>query len=153
MLDVGDSAPDFILKDQHGNDRSLQSFLEFGRAIIYFYPFDFSPVCTAEACAFRDSLANVPDLGVTVVGISPQSVQSHAQFAKLHSLNFTLLSDTRSKTIRDFGVAGPFGLGVRRATFLIDTDKLIRKRVVADFSSTSHVQLLKDTLAAANSND
>ena len=149
MLNVGDTAPDFELQDQHGDIQTLDACLTNGKAIIYFYPFDFSPVCTAEACAFRDSLANVPDLGVSVVGISPQSAQSHAQFAQLHNLNFTLLSDTRLQAIAAYGVKGPFGLGVRRATFLVNIDKQIEKRVVADFSSTTHVKLLKETLGTS----
>ena len=121
---------------------SLSALLAQGELVLYFYPADFTPVCTAEACAFRDSYDGVAELGVQVVGVSPQSVSSHARFAQQHRLPFPILSDARKKVIRAYGVDGPFGIGVRRATYLIDRTSVIRKRIVADFSATSHLDIL-----------
>ena len=142
MLKAGDHAPDFTLPDQEGVEVSLSALLAQGELVLYFYPADFTPVCTAEACAFRDSYDGVAELGVQVVGVSPQSVSSHARFAQQHRLPFPILSDARKKVIRAYGVDGPFGIGVRRATYLIDRTSVIRKRIVADFSATSHLDIL-----------
>jgi peroxiredoxin Q/BCP len=148
MLGPGDTAPDFVETDQHGNEVSLDALLEAGELILYFYPADFSPVCTAEACAFRDGFAGVQDVGVQVVGVSPQSGATHRRFSDAFSLPFPLLSDPRKRLIKAFGVDGPFGFGVRRVTFLIDRSKVIRQRIVSDLFVGSHVDLLKQTLAS-----
>ncbi len=146
MLKIGDIAPDFELQDQSGNILTLDQAVADGNLILYFYPADFSPVCTAEACAFRDSFAGVSDVGAQVVGVSPQSVSSHRRFSKSFSIPFPLLSDPRKKAIKAYGVDGPLGFGVRRVTFLIDRSKVIRNRVVSDFFVGSHTDLLKQTL-------
>ena len=146
MLKIGDIAPDFELQDQSGNNVTLDQAVADGNLILYFYPADFSPVCTAEACAFRDSFAGVSSVGAQVVGVSPQSVSSHRRFSKSFSIPFPLLSDPRKKAIKAYGVDGPLGFGVRRVTFLIDRSKVIRNRVVSDFFVGSHTDLLKQTL-------
>lgn len=146
MLKIGDTAPDFELRDQSDNVVNLDQLITDGNLILYFYPADFSPVCTAEACAFRDSYAGASSLGTQVVGVSPQSVASHARFSKRFSIPFPLLSDPRKKAIKAFGVDGPLGIGVRRVTFLIDGSKHVRNRVVSDFFVGSHTDLLKQTL-------
>ena len=146
MLKIGDIAPDFELQDQSGNNLTLDQAVADGNLILYFYPADFSPVCTAEACAFRDSFAGVSSVGAQVVGVSPQSVSSHRRFSKSFSIPFPLLSDPRKKAIKAYGVDGPLGFGVRRVTFLIDRSKVIRNRVVSDFFVGSHTDLLKQTL-------
>lgn len=146
MLKIGDIAPDFELQDQSGNILTLDQAVADGNLILYFYPADFSPVCTAEACAFRDSFAGVSDVGAQVVGVSPQSVSSHRRFSKSFSIPFPLLSDPRKKAIKAYRVDGPLGFGVRRVTFLIDRSKVIRNRVVSDFFVGSHTDLLKQTL-------
>jgi len=146
MLKIGDIAPDFELQDQSGNIVTLDQAAADGSLILYFYPADFSPVCTAEACAFRDSFAGVSSVGAQVVGVSPQSVSSHRRFSKSFSIPFPLLSDPRKKAIKAYGVDGPLGFGVRRVTFLIDRSKTIRNRVVSDFFVGSHTDLLKQTL-------
>ena len=86
-----------------------------------------------------------------VIGISPQSVASHRRFAEAFNLPFPLLSDPRKVVIRAFGVDGPLGFGVRRATFLLDADNVIRNRVVSDLFVASHTELLKQTLKARTS--
>jgi peroxiredoxin Q/BCP len=146
VLKIGDIAPDFELQDQSGNILTLDQAVADGNLILYFYPADFSPVCTAEACAFRDSFAGVSDVGAQVVGVSPQSVSSHRRFSKSFSIPVPLLSDPRKKAIKAYGVDGPLGFGVRRVTFLIDRSKVIRNRVVSDFFVGSHTDLLKQTL-------
>ena len=146
MLRIGDPAPDFELKDQFGNPVTLEQMAADGDLILYFYPADFSPVCTAEACAFRDSYTGVSSVGVQVVGVSPQSVASHQRFTKNFSIPFPLLSDPRKKVIRAYGVDGPLGFGVRRVTFLIDRSRVVRNRVVSDLFVGSHTDLLKKTL-------
>ena len=146
MLRIGDIAPDFELKDQFGKRTSLEQMTDNGDLILYFYPADFSPVCTAEACAFRDSYEGVSKVGAQVVGVSPQSVGSHHRFSNSFSIPFPLLADERKKVIRAYGVDGPLGFGVRRVTFLIDGSKVIRNRVVSDLFVGTHTDLLKKTL-------
>lgn len=148
MLKPGDLAPDFELTDQHGQRVTLSQLTAQGELVLYFYPADFTPVCTREACAFRDSYADLASVAVQVVGISPQSESSHQRFADAYSLPFPLLCDTGKKTIRAFGVDGPLGFGVRRVTFLIDRAKRIRSRVVSDLFLGDHVALIKETLAS-----
>ena len=146
MLNIGDTAPEFDLKDQFGTIVTLDQVVAKGDLILYFYPADFSPVCTAEACAFRDSYQGVSSVGAQVIGVSPQSVGSHQRFSSSFSIPFPLLSDPRKSVIRAYGVDGPLGFGVRRATFLIDTDKVIRNRVVSDLFVGSHTDLLNKTV-------
>ncbi len=143
MLKVGAKAPDFELTDQSGATVSLSALLAAGELVLYFYPADFTPVCTAEACAFRDNYDGVSELGVQVVGVSPQSESSHTQFAQRHDIPFPLLADTGKKVIRKYGVDGPLGIGVRRVTYLIGQDGVVKNRVVADFTVSRHLDLLK----------
>ncbi len=148
MLRVGDTAPDFKLKDQSGAIVTLDEMAANGDLILYFYPADFSPVCTAEACAFRDNFKGVSSIGAQIVGVSPQSVASHQRFSSSFSIPFPLLSDPRKKVINAYGVDGPFGFGVRRVTFLIDSSRIVQNRVVSELFVGSHTDLLKKTLRA-----
>lgn len=150
MLKPGELAPDFTLADAHGEQVSLDNLVADGELILYFYPADFSPVCTAQACAIRDNYTELPDLGIQVVGISPQSPGSHDRFVAQYELPFPLLSDVSKKVIRAYGVDGPLGFGVRRATYHIGQDKIVKNRVVADFSANSHIDLLRETVASAS---
>ena len=120
MLQVGERAPEFTLPDETGTDRSLTDFLNTGATVLYFYPADFTPGCTRQACTLRDMHAEIHGAGLRVVGISPQSPESHAKFKAQYSLPFTLLSDAEKQVIKMYGVNGPLGIAVRRATFLID---------------------------------
>ena len=96
---VGDKCPEFTLKDQNNADFDIKSVLGKQVLVVYFYPKDNTPGCTAEACSFRDSYEDFKDLGCEVIGISSDSPESHAKFAAKHRLSFTLLADT-SKTVR-----------------------------------------------------
>ncbi len=143
MLKEGDNAPSFELPDQSGRKQTLEGLLEQGNLVLYFYPADFTPVCTAEACAFRDHVDEVAEQGSHIVGISPQDSASHKRFAERFDLPFTLLSDVNRIAIKAYGVDGMMGM-VRRATFLIDQSKTITKRAVSDFFVSSHIKLLDE---------
>ena len=147
MLKIGNPAPDFELQDQSGTTITLERILSNGELILYFYPADFSPVCTKEACVFRDSFAGLEEVGTQIVGIRPQSFESHQRFAKSFSIPFPLLSDPGKKAIRAYGVDGPLGFGVRRVTFLIDQAKIVRNRVVSDLFLDSHTDLIRKTIS------
>jgi peroxiredoxin Q/BCP len=146
MLAIGDTAPDFQLDDQYGESVSLDAMVAKGHAIVYFYPVDFSPVCTAEACSFRDNFDDVTAVGTQIIGISPQSISSHRRFSNQFKLPFPLLSDAKKTAIKAYGVDGMFGIGVRRVTFLIDQNKVVVNRVVSDLFVGSHTDLLKETV-------
>jgi len=136
-LIVGSSVPSFTLKDQSGESFSIDSVLGTKKLVIYFYPKDESLGCTRQACAFRDQFDVFADAGAMIIGISAQSVKSHAEFARHHRLNFTLLSDTGNKVRKLFGVPGNlFGLLPGRVTYVINLDG----KVVYTFNSQSQIE-------------
>jgi peroxiredoxin Q/BCP len=114
-----------------------------GAVVLYFYPADFTPGCTAQACTLRDMHSEVQRAGLRVVGVSPQSPESHGKFREKHQLPFTLLSDRHKTVIKMYGVNGPLGIGVRRATFLIDSGRRIRAVVLADFRIGRHAEFVQ----------
>src|SRR5947209_2262430 len=146
MMKIGDRAPEFTLPDDTGRDRSLTDFLSAGAAVLYFYPAHFVPGCTGHACALRDLQTEIKNAGLRVVGISPQSPQSHARFRANHELPFALLSDPHKAVIKMYGVNGPLGLGVRRATYLVDGSRRVRDAVVANFSTRRHLNLVRKAI-------
>lgn len=101
-LKVGDSVPYFELKDQKGDLFKSDTVIGQKPAVVYFYPKDETPGCTAEACSFRDSYEDFQDLGAEVIGISSDSIGSHKRFAQRHRLPFILLADTKKKVQRLF---------------------------------------------------
>ncbi len=125
MLNIGDRAPDFTLQDQNGNTVSLSDFLG-RRVVLYFYSKDNTPGCTRQACAFGALYGQFKAKGVEVIGVSKDSVNSHAGFAKRQNLPFILLSDPDRVAIEAFGVwqekktCGKVSMGVVRTTYLID---------------------------------
>ena len=147
MLDIGDTAPDFELTDEKGEQTTLDDLLAGESLILYFYPADFTPLCTAEACSIRDMHEDIVGVGIKVVGISPQSEPSHRRFKAKFNIPFPLLFDKNKKVIRAFGVDGPLGFGVRRATYLISKEKRIENRVVSDLFVSSHTQFIKEVIA------
>lgn len=148
MLAKGERAPDFTLPDQDGVEHTLASLLGGKALILYFYPADFTPGCTREACDLRDLHAQILGVGLRVVGISPQSSASHGRFRDKYGLPFTLLSDERKAVISAFGVDGPLGIGVRRATFLIDRGGVVRDAVLADLRVARHKEFVENAIAA-----
>lgn len=149
MLGKGDKAPEFTLPDQDGRERNLTQLLGGEALILYFYPSDFTPGCTREACDLRDLHAQILGAGLKVVGVSPQAPASHQRFREQYSLPFTLLSDEEKSVIRAFGVDGPLGIGVRRATFLIDRGGVIQDAVLADLRIARHREFVEKAIALA----
>ncbi len=146
MLETEQRAPEFTLPDQDGHDISLTSLLKDGPAILFFYPADFTPGCTREACSIRDLHREISRAGLTVAGISPQSPDSHKRFREKYNLPFTLLSDETKEVIRMFGVNGPLGFWVQRVTFLVDQTRVIKGRVKAHFSIPEHEAFIKQAI-------
>ena len=127
MLKPGTAAPPFTLPDQDATPVTLAGLLQSGPLILYFYPADFTPGCTREACSIRDLHDQIIATGLQVVGVSPQSPDSHRQFRERYSLPFRLLSDVDKVAVKAYDVNGPLGFGVRRATFLIGADGVVKK--------------------------
>jgi peroxiredoxin Q/BCP len=146
MLETEQKAPEFTLPDQNGHDISLTSLLKDGPAILYFYPADFTPGCTREACSIRDMHREIDRAGLTVAGISPQSPDSHRRFREKYNLPFTLLSDESRQVIRMFGVNGLLGIWVQRVTYLVAQDRYIKGRVKAHFSIGEHEAFIKKAI-------
>jgi peroxiredoxin Q/BCP len=147
MLKTGTRAPEFVLPDDRGKDRSLAELLADGPLILYFYPADFTPGCTREACSIRDIHSDLEAAGLRVAGVSPQDSDSHARFRDQHRLPFVLLSDTDKAVARQYDVDGPFGVGVRRATFLIGQDGTIEDAVLADIRIDRHREFIERAIA------
>jgi peroxiredoxin Q/BCP len=146
MIKSGERAPEFTLPDETAKDRSLTELLSAGAIVLYFYPADFTPGCTREACILRDLHTEIERAGLRVVGISPQSPQSHAKFKAKYQLPFVLLSDAQKTVIKMYGVNGPLGIGVRRATFLIDASRRVRDAVLADFMIARHEDFVRKAI-------
>jgi thioredoxin-dependent peroxiredoxin len=143
MLQTGERAPEFTLPDETARDRSLTELLSGGAIVLYFYPADFTPGCTRQACVLRDMHAEIESAGLRVVGISSQKPESHAKFKAKYQLPFVLLSDQQKTVIKMFGVNGPLGIGVRRATYLIDASRRVRDAVMADFLIGRHADFVR----------
>ncbi len=150
-LNEGDAAPDFELRDGDGKTWSLRD-LKGSRVILYFYPADDTPGCTAQACDFRDSMQPLTAAGYTVLGISPQDADSHGRFAERYSLNFPLLVDEDHKVAEAYGAWGEkknYGKiyeGIVRSTFVIDDNGVVEKALY-NVKATGHVSRLKEQLS------
>lgn len=117
---VGDFAPDFTLKDQHGDIISLSDYRDKANVVLYFYPKDDTPGCTAQACSFRDHFEDFKDHHAVVIGVSSDDETSHVKFASKHNLPFTLLSDHDAKVRKLYGVPKSFLFVPGRLTYIID---------------------------------
>lgn len=136
-IEIGDTIPDIILKDQDGKLFNLKSETKGKNVVLYFYPMDDTPGCTAEACSFRDQINDFIDANAAVIGISNQSDESHKKFAKKNNLPFTLLSDKGNKVRKMFGVPTSFfGLFPGRVTYVINKEH----KVVYIFNSQTKIQ-------------
>ncbi len=146
-LQPGTPAPAFTLPDADGNPVSLQDFK--GRPVVlYFYPKDDTPGCTAEACSFRDQFEDFKDLGAEVLGVSSDSGASHQAFAQKHRLPFKLLSDKGGVVRKQYGVGNTLGLIPGRVTFVIGPDGVIRHTFNSQINATKHVSEALRTLQA-----
>ena len=127
FLQQGDKAPDFTSKDQNGNTVTLNDF-KGKKVVLYFYPKDSTPGCTAEACDFRDNYQGLKAQGIEVLGVSIDDEKSHQKFITKYDLPFTLLADTDKSIVEAYGVwaeksmYGKKYMGTNRATFIIDED-------------------------------
>lgn len=146
-VQVGDQAPDFTLLAQSGAAVRLGDFLGKKAIVLYFYPKDNTSVCTAEACAFRDSYEVIKNAGAEVIGISSDSVESHQQFAQRNQLSFLLLSDVGGVIRKHYGVPTAFGLP-GRVTYIIDREGIVRHIFFSQFTSEKHVAEALKTLQA-----
>jgi peroxiredoxin Q/BCP len=138
-LKVGDKIPNFVAKDTEGNDFDIKDLVGKKPLVIYFYPKDSSPGCTAQACSFRDQYEDFKDLGAEVIGISGDSVDSHKKFAKQYKLPFILLSDNYKKIRKLFGVSSNmFGMLPGRVTYVADRNGEI-KMIFDSVMATKHI--------------
>ncbi len=145
LPEVGKPAPDFNLPDQNGKPHTLQEYR--GKwLVLYFYPRDDTPGCTQEACAFRDDLNQITELGAQVVGVSVDDTDSHAGFAKKYHLPFPLLADKTTETATRYGALLDllFMKVARRYTFLIDPQGNISKVYLSVETSRHSKQIIED---------
>lgn len=148
MIREGDKAPEFTLPDKDGNQVSLSDFL--GRkVVVYFYPRDNTAGCTKQACAFAGTYSEFEKLGVTVIGISKDSVKSHNNFAAKYELPFLLLSDPDLKAIQAYGVwqekkmYGKVSMGVVRSSFIVDEKGMVEKVMEKVKPDTNAAEILE----------
>lgn len=125
-IQVGDKAPDFVLQSQSGDQVRLSDRLGERVVVLYFFPKDGTPGCTAEACAFRDSHEVFAEAGAEVIGVSSDGVDAHVTFAGRHELPFTLLSDQGGQVRKSYGVPSVLGLLPGRVTYVIDRQGTVR---------------------------
>ena len=131
-LNVGDKAPDFVALNEFGQSTSLSKFLG-KKIVLYFYPKDMTPGCTAESCNLGENYSLLQENGFIVLGVSPDSSKSHQKFIDKYNLPFSLIADEDKAVIKAFGVWGPKKFmgkeydGVHRTTFVIDEDGVIEK--------------------------
>jgi len=148
---VSKPAPDFTLLDDSGKEFSLKDF-SGNYLLIYFYPRDLTPGCTTQACSLRDNLAELKNLGLTVLGVSCDSIESHQKFKQKHNLNFPLLADVDKKMVLDYGVwveksmYGKKYMGIQRDSFLINKEGRIIKHYVKVKPAEHAEELLHDML-------
>src|ERR671926_201475 len=150
MPDVGDTAPDFELPGTAGSFRLSDHRGE--RVVLLFYPGDFTPVCTRQFCSYAREPEAVGDLGATLVGISPQDLDSHEQFVAKHGLNVPLLADVDCAVAKAYG-AWARVIGTRRAVVIVDEDGVIRHRhdhaLGLDYQSVDDLRAALDALGPA----
>jgi thioredoxin-dependent peroxiredoxin len=144
MLQKGEKAPEFSANDQNDNTISLSQF-KGRKVVLYFYPKDDTPGCTKEACSLRDNHETMMSKGFVVLGVSPDTVESHKKFAAKFDLPFSLLADPELKIVKAFGAWGEKKMygktyeGLLRSTFIIDQDGLIEE-VIAKVKTDAHAE-------------
>lgn len=150
LLNVGDVAPNFTAKNQDGKDISLTDY-KGKKVILYFYPKDNTPGCTAESCNLRDNYSDLTTKGFEVIGVSPDSEKSHQNFISKFSLPFTLLADTEKEILKAYGAWGlkkNYGReyeGVLRTTYVIDEEGKIEK-VFAKVKTKDHTEQILEAM-------
>ncbi|SHG46722.1 peroxiredoxin Q/BCP [Flavobacterium fluvii] len=145
-LQLGDKIPDFSAKDSNGNDFDSASIVGKKAVVIYFYPKDNTPGCTAQACSFRDQYEDFKDLGAEVIGISSDSITSHEKFVQQYKLPFILLSDNDKKIKKLFGVKPDLlGLIPGRVTYVADKNGIIQL-IFDSMNATNHIPKALETI-------
>ena len=149
MLKVGDLAPDYLGLDENGAEVRVSDY-KGRKLIVYFYPKDSTPGCTAEACSLRDGMGELAAAGYAVVGISGDSVAAHLRFKEKQQLNFPLVADTDKTTIQSFGawgekrMAGRTYMGILRTTFVIDGSGVIERVITKVDTKNAAKQILEN---------
>tara|TARA_B100000886_G_C20372412_1_gene470206 strand:- start:430 stop:891 length:462 start_codon:yes stop_codon:yes gene_type:complete len=148
-LKIGDNAPDFCVINENNDKISLSNF-KGKKLILYFYPKDSTPGCTAESCNLRDNYSELLDLGYEVLGVSADNSSSHKKFISKNELPFHLLSDTEKEVIKAYGVWGPKKFmgkeyeGIHRTTFVID-EKGVIERIFTKVKTKEHTAQILET--------
>ncbi len=137
---VGDRAPDFALLNQSGDIVSLRDFAGRCNVVLYFYPKDFTPGCTAEAKTFSGNYDEFREMGAEVIGVSSDSVESHQGFASSCNVSFLLLSDRNGHVRETYGVTATMGLIPGRVTFIIGKDGIVRHIFSSQLNPKKHVK-------------
>jgi thioredoxin-dependent peroxiredoxin len=138
-LNIGDRATDFSLPSQEGKDVSLADYRGKSAVVLFFYPKDESPICTKEACSFRDAYEDFVKAGAVVIGVSSDSAESHQAFADHHRLPFLLLADADGSLRKAFGVPKSLGILPGRTTYVIDKEGIVRLIFNSQLSAAEHV--------------
>lgn len=153
-IEVGQIAPDFVLPSDRDEEIQLSRF-RGSPVVLYFYPKDDTPGCTREACSFRDLQQEMKKLGAVVLGVSPDTVESHKKFREKYNLNFPLLADVDHAVAEAYGAwrekvrFGKKSMGIQRSTFLIDSEGVVRKvwkNVQVDGHDAQVLDVLRDLI-------
>jgi len=145
-IDVGDAAPELTLETHEGEQIELADYRGRQAVVVFFYPKDGSPVCTKEACAFRDAYEAFVEAGAVVIGVSGDSAARHQAFASDHRLPFVLVSDKGGNARRAFGVPKSMGLLPGRVTYAIDQEGIVRHVFRSQLDAARHVQEALDAI-------
>ncbi|MEI8126641.1 MAG: peroxiredoxin [Actinomycetota bacterium] len=138
-MNIGDLAPNFSLPDQNGHTRTLSELLTAGPVVLFFYPAAMTAGCTKESCHFRDLAGEFAAVGAQRIGISMDTVEKQLAFGSQHSLDYPLLADLGGVVAKTYGVKRPVGfLKVRRTTFVIGSDGIIRDKISSEMDMNVH---------------
>ena len=147
MIATGEHAPEVTGSLADGRQLRLRDYRGRRHVVLYFFPKDFTPGCTREACSFRDRRAEIAGLDAEVIGVSLDTADKHAQFAEAYKLPYPLISDRDAKIASAFGVARLGGwLPTRRVTFVIDKDGVVQQIIQSEFSIDKHIDEAVKTL-------
>lgn len=145
-IEVGDRAPDVSMSTNNGEQVSLGDYRGRNPVVLFFYPKDGTPICTKEACSFRDAYQDFIDAGAVVIGISSDSVESHQAFAEKHELPFLLATDRSGELRRAFGVPSTMRIFPGRVTYVIDREGIVRHIVNSQLALDRHVGEVLDVV-------
>ena len=149
-INLGDAAPELTLSSQSGEQITLAQYRGKNTVVLFFYPKDGTPVCTKEACAFRDAYEDFVEAGAVVIGVSGDSADRHQTFASNHRLPFTLVSDSDGKVRQAFGAPKSMGLLPGRVTYVIDSEGIVRHVFSSQFAADRHVNEALEVIRKLN---